>query len=186
MSWAASGFVNTINTTLDTADIMAVPELDFEADEDSLYTVMILDYGMVDQLGGMQYFHWMLTNLPGTFAPEAFEAMEYIAPFGFERNATNTGVVETGDAALHDVVTLVYKQPGVIDVEETQSGCNPEILGARIHDQAVLAEKYGLEGPVAGTFSWTKLCDITPFFFCNWTLCTGAPWPFPIPGVNDL
>ena len=34
---------------------------------------------------------------------------EYIAPFYFERNAANNGIVDTGDAPGHDILALVYK-----------------------------------------------------------------------------
>jgi len=183
VTWSKSGVVARINSTIASDDMFERPVLSFDAEADALYTVMIVDNG-IEALGGMQWFHWLKSNVPGSDLSGGDENYEYIAPFYFERNATNTGVVDTGDAPGHDILVLVYKQDGTISIEENQSGCNPSIEG-RVTDKDGLAEKYGLEGPVAGTFFWTKYYEGGDYYMCYFTKCTGDEWPFPVPGVTD-
>merc|ERR1712149_967 len=59
----------------------------------NMYTIMIVDFG-VDN-GGMNYIHWMVTNVPGSRTDEGDERFDYLPPWGFERNATNTGIIDT-------------------------------------------------------------------------------------------
>ena len=54
----------------------------------------------------------------------SLQNVEYLPPWGFERNADNTAVVDTGDAALHPLGILVFRQPGSIDVTEVAQGCS--------------------------------------------------------------
>ena len=60
--------------------------------------------------------------------------MEYLAPWGFERNADNTAIVDTGDAALHPLGILVFRQPGSIDVTEVARGCSVQGIFGRTQD----------------------------------------------------
>jgi len=187
IGWYESRAKGWINSTVETADIRSRPKMTWPGvDRNSLYTILMIDYG-IKELEGAQYFHWLISNVPGNDVSQGTENMEYIPPFGFQRNADNTGVVETGDAPLHDIYTLVYRQPGFINIEENQSGCSSDIVRGRVNDKEALVKKYGLEGPVAGKFFWTKLSEATYFWFCYYTRCTGQPFPFsnPIPGRND-
>merc|ERR1712098_975651 len=43
---------------------------------------------------------------PGSRPDEGDERFDYLPPWGFERNATNTGIIDTGDAAVHQVAVL--------------------------------------------------------------------------------
>merc|ERR1712212_30473 len=181
-------YLNMINSTVATEEIVEPPIIGWEGAEgdESLYTLMIADYGMFGQLGGGQYFHGLVNNIPGNDVSQATQVFEYVAPFGFVRNATNTGVVDVGpEEPIHDILALLFRQPGPIEMEEFQAGCEPGILGGRISDSMGLAAKYGLEGPVAGTFFWSTYTEITKEYFCQFTLCTGEPFPFPIPGLTD-
>merc|ERR1719147_47148 len=103
----------------------------------------------------MNYIHWMVTNVPGSRTDEGDERFDYLPPWGFERNATNTGIIDTGDAAVHQVAVLAFKQPGTIDVTESARGC-PESIFNRFISLTDFMAKYGLEGPAAGNMFWTK------------------------------
>ena len=40
------------------------PLLQWPTEQGALYTVMMLDEG-IERLGGLQYVHWMVENVPG-------------------------------------------------------------------------------------------------------------------------
>ena len=42
------------------------PEVGWAAQPGQLYTIMILDEG-ITSLGGKQYVHWLVTNVPGRY-----------------------------------------------------------------------------------------------------------------------
>ena len=68
--------------------------------------------------------------------------------------------------------------------DERQSGCDPSIVGSRIGDHVSLADKYDLE-LVAGNFFFSTYTEVTNSLLCTFTKCTGEPFPFPLPGIND-
>merc|ERR1712168_1601126 len=95
-------------------------------------------------------------------------------------------IVDSGDDGIHATAVLVFRQPGPITVEEDLKGCNMDaIFGRRILVNDLIT-KYSLEGPIAGNLFWTKYTEGTEEMLCYMTLCTGIPFPFPVPGVNDL
>merc|ERR1712088_940525 len=89
----------------------------------------------------------MVTNIPGNSVEMGNEVMEYVTPFSLEINDdfANFGFIKDRHASAHPMIFLVFKQPARIQVEETQRGCSPDIVSARIHDFEALASKYGLE-----------------------------------------
>jgi len=181
LRWAESGRRVKTNQTVDTGDILYSPDIRFKTFK-NMYTIMIVDFG-VDN-GGMNYIHWMVTNVPGSRTDEGDERFDYLPPWGFERNATNTGIIDTGDAAVHQVAVLAFKQPGTIDVTESARGC-PESIFNRFISLTDFMAKYGLEGPAAGNMFWTKYGTWADEMNCYATSCSGAPFPFDIPGLTD-
>jgi len=185
--WASSMAHVTPGLKVDTVDMMDRPQMEWEAEEGALYTVMIVDEGIERlQPDGLQYMHWVVTNVPGSGKVYAGDEMfEYVPPFGFKLDETYTGLVDAGKP-MHQVLFLVYKQAGRISMAEGQHGCNPD-LATRIHSKTALAEQYGLEGPVAANFIFTTYSPTgTDALLCKYTYCTAAPFPVPLAGINDL
>ena len=81
---------------------------------------MILDEGIAS-LGGQQYVHWLVTNVPGDGdVLEGTEMMRYVEPFSADP-----------DDPPHPMLVLVYKQQARLEMEEYQRGCTPSIISAR-------------------------------------------------------
>jgi len=179
-----NGKMVEINSTFLTEDMLEWPEVKWKAEEGELYTIIIIDFG-IERLNGLQFFHWMITNVPdGKSLKQGDEIMEYIAPFYFLLNENGTGLVDTGKKPGHDILALVYKQTGKVNMtSEIIAGCNPTV-GTKIADHAVFAEKYNLE-LVAGTFFFTLYSPATNDILCFMTKCSERPWPAPLPGIND-
>jgi len=110
---------------------------------------------------------------------------KYVAPFGYDFTADGTLDTTIDGTPLHDILALVYKQNnGRVEMnDERQNTCDPSIA-ARIGDHAALAEKYNMQ-LVAGNFLFTTYTKGTNPLLCYFTKCTGAPFPVPVPGIND-
>ena len=162
------------------------PRLTWPAEPGALYTVMLLDGGIQRVLPKV-YFHWMVTNIPGNSVELGNEVMEYVTPFSLElKEDPLDGFITDKYDSAHPMIFLVFKQQRHVQVEEAQRGCSPEMVSARIHDYRDLVSKYDLE-LAAGNFvqcPWSG--SHTMEMICRVTKCTREPFPFPIPGVNDL
>jgi len=181
------------NATVDSADIRKAPtHIRFNAEEDKLYLIVIVDFGVITgPTNNQNYLHWMVHNVPGNAIRDGVENIEYLTPWGFERNADETDIVETGDAALHPLGILIFEQhPRVtIDALREARGCSFDgLLGAgRTGDISNLMAKYALgDRPVAGKLFWTKYGKVADEINCYITACTGFAFPYAIPGKNDF
>jgi len=174
-----------IGETVRTENMLNRPIFKWKSERGALYTIAILDFGFPP---GVQYGHWIVSNIgDGSSYNKGDEVMEYIPPFGFDRTEDETAIGQTQGTQIHDVVALVYKQNNgwVNMADERQSGCDNSILTKRVVMRAALEEKYGLE-MVAGTFFWTTYTKpATDNILCYYSKCTGKPWPYLAPGIND-
>merc|ERR1712066_280055 len=135
---------------------------------------------------GALYLHWMVTNIPGNSVEMGNEVMEYVTPFSLEvQEDPLDGFVEDRHASAHPMIFLVFKQPGRIQVEETQRGCSPDIVSGRIHDYRDLVSKYGLQLEAGNYLQCPWSGSHTVEMICRVSKCTREAFPFPIPGVND-
>ena len=186
IDWPNNVQVVQPNTTTSVGWMKERPKLTWPADPGALYTVMLLDGGIQRVLPKV-YLHWMVTNIPGNSVELGTEVMEYVTPFSLELNEDPLdGFIKDKYGSAHPMIFLVFKQPKRIQVEEAQRGCSPELVTARIHDYRDLVSKYDLE-LAAGNFiqcPWSG--SHTMEMICRVTKCTREPFPFPIPGVNDL
>ena len=60
------GFRPGVGDTMMTGTMGDRPEVGWAAQPGQLYTIMVLDEGIAS-LGGKQYVHWLVTNVPGTY-----------------------------------------------------------------------------------------------------------------------
>jgi len=162
-----------------------------KVDEDKLYTYAIIDFGVIAGPTNNQNFqHWMVHNVPGNSLSEGIENIEYLTPWGFERNADETDIVDTGDAPLHPLGILAFEQEeGSIEGLREAHGCSMDgVLGAgRFGDISNLMDHFNLgDKPVAGKLFWTRRSPASDAVNCYVSKCTGIPFPYPIPGYNDM
>merc|ERR1712098_920599 len=164
----------------------------FNAKEDALYTVIIVDFGVIaGPTNNQNFMHWMVHNIPRTSIEEGVENVEYLTPWGFERNADETDILDTGDAALHPLGILVFEQHPRVIIDEFKKarGCSFDgLLGeGRMGDISELMEHFSLgDRPVAGKLFWTKYGKVADEINCYITACTGFAFPYPIAGYNDF
>ena len=51
------------NDTVATDDMLDWPTMKWKAEEGALYTIILIDFG-IKRLNGLQYFHWIRSNVP--------------------------------------------------------------------------------------------------------------------------
>ena len=96
------------------------PSISWSAEPSELFTIMIIDEGIAF-LGGQQYAHWLVTNVPGDGnVLEGTEMMRYVEPFSASR-----------EDPPHPMLVLVYRQQARLEIEEYQRGCSPSIISDR-------------------------------------------------------
>merc|ERR1711971_829670 len=186
IDWPNNVQVVQPNTTTSVGWMKERPRLTWPAEAGALYTVMVIDAGIQRVLPKV-YLHWMVTNIPGNSVELGNEVMEYVTPFSLEVHEDPLdGFIKDRYASAHPMIFLVFKQPGRIQVEETQRGCSPDIVSARIHDYEELASKYGLQLAAGNYLQCPWSGSHTLEMICRVSKCTREPFPFPMPGVNDL
>merc|ERR1719499_382437 len=160
------------------------PTLRWKEERGALYTVMLVDAG-IKRVLPKGFLHWEVINIPGNYLSYGHEVMDYVTPFSLEFDEDGN-FIKDKEKSSHPLLMLVFKQLGKISVDETHAGCNPELLTDRIFDYRELAKKYDLE-LVAGNFLQIPYSGYsTHSMVCRVTKCARSPFPFPIPGINDL
>ena len=186
INWANNVEIVEPNATTSVGLMTNRPRLTWPSEPGALYTVMVIDAGIQRVLPKV-YMHWMVTNIPGNSVELGNEVMEYVTPFSLEvEEDPLDGFVKDRQASAHPMIFLVYKQPGHIQVEETQRGCSPDIVTARIHDYRDIASKYNLQLQAGNYLQCPWSGSHTLEMVCRVSKCTREAFPFPIPGVNDL
>ena len=172
------------NDTISTGLSVERPRLVWGAETGSLYTVLFFD-GWSDRVLPKTAMFWIVTNIPGNSVDNGNEVMSYVTPFAIVPQADGT-LLKDILGSNHPTFLLVFKQnSGRIIMDETSRGCSPDTFSTRLNTYTDLAAKYNLE-LVAGNYyqnPWSGFW--TEQMLCNVTRCVGAPFPFPIPDVND-
>merc|ERR1712088_1144793 len=187
INWANNVEIVEPNATTSVGLMTKRPRLTWPSESGALYTVMVIDAGIQRVLPKV-YIHWMVTNIPGNSVELGNEVMEYVTPFSLQINEdfADFGFIKDRYASAHPMIFLVFKQPDRIQVEETQRGCSPDIVSARIHDYMELASKYGLQLAAGNYLQCPWSGSHTLEMICRVSKCTREAFPFPMPGVNDL
>merc|ERR1711915_838010 len=133
-------------------------------------------------IGGLQVEH-------GFAVEKGQEVMQYLAPFGFMRNEDETEIDQSyRGKRIHDIVALVYKQNTgrISTTEDFCSNCGyPDLVDCRMSDHNMLAAKYDMT-LTAGNFFYTTYTDASDDSLCYLSKCTCTPFPYPVPGINDM
>jgi len=165
------------NMTVLISQLQRRPRLFWEAEPNTLYTVMIEDVDVLDVVGGGNTGkHWLVTNIPGTNVAAGDEVGDYLQSFFF---ANAEGGLDFEGTRDQRHIIMVYKQTRRIESDELEkfSGCGPPAvrLGARLGpNHQSFFPGLGLEGPVAANFyrlgyqqGWSE------FFVCYIKKCYG-------------
>jgi len=171
----------TPNKRMEQSQMREAPSVSWDADPSALYTLILEDQDVNLPQGTFKYAHWMVSNIQGSDVASGNINIPYVPSGPFEMNATWNGVDMSTDYT-HRYLFLAYKQKERIQASEHPEGCSSVVL----FDHDDLQAKYNLEGPVAGNF---YRCGFSLEYFtqtaCYLTQCMGAPFPIPLPGIND-
>ncbi|XP_066472506.1 large ribosomal subunit protein mL38 [Tiliqua scincoides] len=127
-------------------EAFTLPEVSFEADEESLWTLLLTNLDGHLRDSNLEYVHWLVTNIPGNRIEDGKEICHYFPPFP----AKGTG--------YHRYVFLLFKQVQPIDFTE-------DVRPSPCHSLKMRTFK---------TFDFYKKhqSDMTPaglaFFQCQW------------------
>ncbi|XP_055902815.1 protein D2-like [Eupeodes corollae] len=134
-----------------------IPDLDWNADENELYTVLMTDPDAPGQL--KEFRHWLVVNIPGKNVAKGKIIFDYI------------GSGPPKGTGLHRYIFLVFKQPNIISndnfVPNTSREGRP---GTKARD---LIKEYDLGVPVAGNFFRAQFDDYVPILHAQ----LGGPPP---------
>merc|ERR1711915_491865 len=105
LNMAFEGRMIMPNKSVDTEIMLDWPKMFWYTEDDALYSIFLLDYG-IPQLQGGQYVHWWIANVENAFAVDkGQEVMQYLAPFGFMRNEDETKIDQSyRGKRIHDIV----------------------------------------------------------------------------------
>lgn len=140
-----------LGTELTPAETQKAPEIHYKNEGGVLYTLIMTDPDVPGTKGYRREFcHWLVGNIP----EEKIEKGEVLAEY--------VGPAPPKDSGKHRYVFLIYKQnQGAITFDErrlsTRDGQRRRRFSAK-----KFAEKYNLEGPLAGNFMKVEYDDNVP------------------------
>ncbi|OXU26686.1 hypothetical protein TSAR_012584 [Trichomalopsis sarcophagae] len=126
-----------------------IPEVHYKHEGGVLYTLVMTDPDVPVRGYNREWQHWVVGNIPEDKVAKGEVLTEYVAP----APSKTTG--------LHRFVFLLYKQnQGSITFDERRIG-NRDKRRNRFSTKK-FAEKYNLEGPIAGNYMKAKYDDYVP------------------------
>ncbi|XP_046750050.1 protein D3-like [Diprion similis] len=142
--------VVNLGNELTPTQVKDIPEVHFKHEGGVLYTLAMTDPDVPTRGYNREFNHWLVGNIP----EDSVEKGEVLAEYVGSGPPQGTG--------LHRYVFLVYRQnQGAITFDERR-------LSARDGKQRMrysvrkFAEKYNLEGPIAGNFYRAQYDDYVP------------------------
>lgn len=131
--------------------VKEIPEVNYEADEDAYYTLIMTDPDAPSRQNpkSREWQHWLVVNIPGHNVANGQTLSEYVG----SGPPKNTG--------LHRYVFIVYKQNGKINFNEPHRS-NTEGRTRGKFSAEKFAEKYNLGKPCAGNFFQAQYDDSVP------------------------
>jgi phosphatidylethanolamine-binding protein (PEBP) family uncharacterized protein len=147
-----SNQVNLGNTLTPTQVKDPPTHIQWPADDNALYTVMMTDPDAPSRKDPKfrEWHHWLVVNVPGTKVNSGEAISQYIGSGPPEK---------TG---LHRYVLLVYKQQGKINDKEHGHLTNRSADKRGGWKAENFVKKHHLEGPIAGNFYQAEYDDYVP------------------------
>ncbi|CAH0713924.1 unnamed protein product, partial [Brenthis ino] len=149
-----SGVVAQLGNELAPTNVKDQPNVSYEADPNSYYTLIFTDPDNYDgpEKVYREWHHWLVVNIPGTDVSKG----EVLSPYIGSGPPDGTGI--------HRYVYILYKQPGKLSFDEKKL-TNKSIDGRAAFSTAKFAEKYNLGNPVAGNFYRAQFDDYVPLLY---------------------
>ncbi|XP_033344378.1 protein D2-like [Bombus vosnesenskii] len=134
-------------------ETQTIPEIHYKHEGGVLYTLVMTDPDVPTRKGyNREFRHWLVGNIPEENVAKGEVLAEYVGP------APPKG------SGKHRYVFLVYKQnQGSITFDERRLS-NRDGPQRRRFNIKKFAEKYNLEGPIAGNFMWVEYDDNVPTY----------------------
>ncbi|CAH0713923.1 unnamed protein product, partial [Brenthis ino] len=149
-----SGVVAQLGNELAPTNVKDQPNVSYEADPNSYYTLIFTDPDNYDgpEKVYREWHHWLVVNIPGSDVSKG----EVLSPYIGSGPPDGTGI--------HRYVYFLYKQPGKLSFDEKKL-TNKSIDGRAAFSTAKFAEKYNLGNPVAGNFYRAQFDDYVPLLY---------------------
>ncbi|CAK9794598.1 OV-16 antigen [Anthophora plagiata] len=130
-----------------------IPEIHYKHEGGVLYTLVLTDPDVPTRKGyNREFRHWLVGNIPEENIAKGEVLAEYVGP------APPKG------SGKHRYVFLLYKQnQGAITFDERRLSTRDGPLRKRFNIKK-FAEKYSLEGPIAGNFMRVEYDDNVPTY----------------------
>jgi len=161
------------NMTMLMSQMVKRPTLYWDADPSALYMLLIEDLDILEDIGDVQFKHWLVTNIPGNSVINGDETIEYLSSFAF---ATAEGGLDVNSERTQRHQVLVYKQQGRLQEGDivSERGCEKSWGPRFSQKRSDLVDKLGLEGPVAGNFYRVSYQEgWSEYYLCLAKQCTG-------------
>ncbi|CAH1128979.1 unnamed protein product [Ceutorhynchus assimilis] len=149
-----SGVKAEMGKTLTPTLVKDKPTVKWNAESDVLYTVCMTDPDAPSRSNPKfrEWHHWLVGNIPGN---------------DISKGEILTGYVGAGPpkgSGLHRYVILVFKQPKKITFDEPRI---PNTSGDKRPKFSIkqFAQKYSLEGPIAGNFFQAEWDEYVPILY---------------------
>ncbi|XP_055372080.1 phosphatidylethanolamine-binding protein homolog F40A3.3-like [Condylostylus longicornis] len=149
-----SGVTVDQGNELTPTQVKDIPEVKWNAESDSLYTVCMTDPDAPSRASPKfrEWHHWLVGNVPGGDISKGEVLSAYV------------GSGPPQGTGLHRYVFLVYKQTGKLEFDEKRLPNNSGD-GRGCFSIKKFAEKYKLGNPVAGNFYQAQWDDYVPLLY---------------------
>ncbi|KOC59142.1 Phosphatidylethanolamine-binding protein like protein F40A3.3 [Habropoda laboriosa] len=130
-----------------------IPEIHYKHEGGVLYTLVLTDPDAPTRKGyNREFRHWLVGNIPEENIEKGEVLTEYIGP------------APPNGSGKHRYVFLIYKQSrGAITFDERRLSTRDGSLRKRFNIKK-FAEKYSLDGPIAGNFMKAEYDDNVPIY----------------------
>ncbi|KAJ8952505.1 hypothetical protein NQ318_003301 [Aromia moschata] len=131
-------------------DVKEIPEIRYDADPDSFYTLILTDPDAPSRRNPTrrEWNHWLVVNVPGTNISGGEVITEYV------------GSAPPKGSGLHRYVFVLFEQPGKLTFNEPHHSKNDGKRGNFSTEK--LRKKYNLGKPIAGNFFQAQFDDSVP------------------------
>ncbi|XP_039752315.1 protein D1-like [Pararge aegeria] len=137
-----------LGTTVQPLQTLAQPVVSYEGDDNELYTLMFFGPDLPPSVNVplTQFLHWLVVNIPGRDISKGDTISSYFPPTPYPGG--------------FPYIFILYKQDGMLNTTEIPD--MSFILRRPNFSPMEFAEKYNLNGPIAGNFMHESYLSVIP------------------------